>query len=78
MSAQDVVSIIASASGGYNGDVPGKSIEVEVISDVELIYSLTHVNFVDEFGSYTPVEPPVVERFRVTLVPIESDEPTGL
>jgi hypothetical protein len=64
MTARDVLNIISSLHGGFNGDVPGKQIGVERTSDTEAIYSLTL------WGPNGPTD--MVERYRLTLEPIES------
>jgi len=70
MSSAQVLSIIASLNGGFNGDVPGKQIQVEILSDTEAIYSLT------QFVNDAPTDQ--VERYALTLVeiPVEVEEPT--
>lgn len=70
MSSAQVLSIIASLNGGFNGDVPGKQIQVEIISDTEAIYTLT------QFVNDAPTDQ--VERYALTLteIPVEPEEPT--
>jgi hypothetical protein len=70
MSSAQVLLIIASLDGGFNGDVPGKQIDVEIISDTEAIYTLT------QFVNDVPTDQ--VERYALTLteIPVEPEEPT--
>lgn len=70
MSSAQVLLIIASLDGGFNGDVPGKQIDVEIISDTEAIYKLT------QFVNDVPTDQ--VERYMLTLteIPAEPEEPT--
>lgn len=69
MSSAQVLLIIASLDGGFNGDVPGKQIDVEIISDTEAIYTLT------QFVNDVPTDQ--VERYMLTLteIPVEVPEP---
>ncbi|QCQ57464.1 hypothetical protein SEA_SUCHA_19 [Microbacterium phage Sucha] len=67
MSAPEVLSIIASVNGGFNGDVLGKQIGVEIVSDTEAIYTLRH--WVDDAPTST------VEHYRLSLVEFTPDEP---
>lgn len=64
MSSAQVLSIIASVHGGHNGEVPGRQIGVEILSDTEAIYSLTHWDVETD----SPAVPSVVERYALTLV----------
>ncbi|UVT31309.1 hypothetical protein SEA_MARCIE_45 [Microbacterium phage Marcie] len=71
MSSAQVLSIIASLDGGFNGDVPGKQIDVQILSDTEAIYTLT------QFVNDVPTDQ--VERYALTLVelpplPVDPDE----
>lgn len=70
MSSAQVLHILTTLNGGFNGDVPGKQINVEILSDTEAIYQLTQ--FVDD----RPTDQ--VERYALTLVeiPVEPEEPT--
>ncbi|WKW85415.1 hypothetical protein SEA_MILANI_23 [Microbacterium phage Milani] len=69
MSAPEVLSIIASLNGGFNGNVPGKEIQVQIVSDTEAIYTLRQ--WVDD----APTDQ--VEAYRLSLVEFtpEPDEP---
>lgn len=60
MSSAQVLTIIASFNGGFSGEVPGKQIDVEVVSDTEAIYTLT------QFVNDVPTDQ--VERYALTLV----------
>ncbi|QJD53428.1 hypothetical protein QDW38_gp19 [Microbacterium phage Lynlen] len=65
MASSDVLLIVASLHGGFNGDVPGKMIDVQIVSDTEAIYSLhTYIN-----GGTTPTGE--IERYTLTLEPLE-------
>lgn len=71
MSSAQVLHILATLNGGFNFDVPGKQINVEILSDTEAIYTLTQ--FIDD----RPTDQ--VERYALTLVelpalPIDPDE----
>lgn len=68
MSASQVMSIIASVSGGHNGEVPGRQIFVEILSDTEAIYSLRHWDTETD----SPAVPEVIERYALTLAPLPS------
>lgn len=75
MSSAQVLSIIASLDGGFNGDVPGKQIDVQILSDTEAIYTLT------QFVNDAPTDQ--VERYALTLVelpplPVEPEEPAAV
>ncbi|MBW1640482.1 hypothetical protein G3H63_15565 [Microbacterium resistens] len=63
MPSREVLSIIASLDGGFNGEVYTKQIGVEIVSDTEAIYTLTCVTD----------EPPTVERYRLQLTPLPAD-----
>jgi len=60
MSAAEVMSIIASLDGGFNGDVPNKEIDVTVVSPTEAIYVLHHWENGVRSGEG--------EQYRLTLV----------
>lgn len=64
MSAAEVMSIIASLDGGFNGEAYTKQIGVDIISDTEAEYTLTCV----------ADTPPTVERYHLTLTPIMEPE----
>ena len=68
MSSREVIDIIASANGGFNGEAYTKQIGVEVLGDAEAIYSLTTV----------ADDPPTVERYHLVLTPILDSEPDPL
>jgi len=61
MSSAQVLLIVASLDGGFNGDVPDKEIGVEIVSETEAIYTLTH--WADGVRTDT------VEQYRLTLAP---------
>lgn len=67
MSSSQVLGIIASLDGGFNGEVIDKEIGVEIVSDTEAIYTLRH--WVDG----EPTE--VVEQYRLTIVAEEHTAP---
>ncbi|QNJ55539.1 hypothetical protein SEA_PHINKY_47 [Microbacterium phage Phinky] len=74
MSSSQVLLIIASLDGGFNGDVLGKRIGVEILSESEAIYTLTQ--YVDD----QPTDQ--VERYLLTLTelppePVEPEEPAA-
>ncbi|WNT45293.1 hypothetical protein SEA_BABYDOTZ_40 [Microbacterium phage BabyDotz] len=74
MSSAQVMSIIASVSGGHNGEVPGRQVFVEVFSDTEAVYSLVHW----DTEADAPLVPEVRERYALTLVelpPLPPEEP---
>ncbi|QKO02792.1 hypothetical protein SEA_KELCOLE_39 [Microbacterium phage Kelcole] len=78
MSSAQVMSIIASVSGGHNGEVPGRQVFVEVLSDTEAVYSLVHWDTTTD----APLVPEVRERYALTLVelpplPVEPEEPAA-
>lgn len=65
--SSDVLLIIASLHGGFNGDVPGQQIGVQILSDTEAVYSLaTYVNDAPT-GEVT--------RFALTLEPLSYTPP---
>lgn len=70
MSSAQVLHILTTLNGGFNGDVPGKQINVEILSDTEAIYTLT------QFVNDRPTDQ--VERYALTLVelpPLPVDPP---
>ena len=67
MSSAEVLGIVASLDGGFNGEVINKEIGVEIVSDTEAIYTLRH--WVD--GEPTDI----VEQYRLTLVEEEYTTP---
>lgn len=74
MSSAQVLSIIASVSGGHNGEVPGRQVFVEVLSDTEAVYSLVHW----DTEADAPLVPEVRERYALTLVklpPLPPEDP---
>ncbi|QUE25336.1 hypothetical protein SEA_FIZZLES_41 [Microbacterium phage Fizzles] len=72
MSSAQVLSIIASLDGGFNFDVPGKQIGVDIVSDTEAVYTLTQWAE-DSHGHWNPTDQ--VERYALTLVPLPDEEP---
>ncbi|QNJ55966.1 hypothetical protein SEA_RASPUTIA_76 [Microbacterium phage Rasputia] len=75
MSSAQVMTIISSLNGGHNGEVPGRQIFVEVLSDTEAVYKLVHW----DVNTDAPAIPSVIERYALTLVPLpdESIDPEG-
>ena len=69
MTSQQVLGIIASLNGGFNGEVPGKQIGVEILSPNEAIYTLT------EWENDAPTDR--VEHYRLTLTEFIPDESEG-
>lgn len=67
MSSAQVLSIIASLDGGFNGDVPGKQIGVEIVSDTEAIYTL------QQWENDQPTDQ--IEAYRLTLVEFTLEAP---
>ncbi|UDL15414.1 hypothetical protein SEA_PEPE25_39 [Microbacterium phage Pepe25] len=63
MASSDVLTILAASQGGFNMDVPGKQIGVEILSDTEAIYTLGH-HVSDQPTGY-------VERYALTLVELD-------
>lgn len=72
MPSREVLSIIASLNGGFNGDLPNKQIGVEIVSDTEAIYTLTEW-VIGDGGAL--VEKVGVERFQVTLTEMPAELP---
>jgi hypothetical protein len=70
MSSNQVLDIIASLNGGYNGDVQGKQIHVDLTGDATANYSLIH-NLDENYQALLP-EDCTVETYALTLVPIPS------
>lgn len=71
--SSDVLLIIASLHGGYNGDVPGCEIGVVTTSPTTATYTLTRVYNIDPLTqSWTeiPVEDRVVSTFEVVVTPV--------
>lgn len=71
MSSAQVLTIISSLNGGFNWDVPGKQIHVEILSDTEAIYTLR------QFVNDQPTNE--IERYSLTLVelpplPVDPEE----
>ena len=60
MSAPEVLAVIASLDGGYNGELLNKRLGVQITGETTAIYTLT-----DE-----SVDPPTVETFSVVVTPI--------
>lgn len=58
MSTQEVLSIIASLDGGFNGEAINKQIGVKIVSDSTVTYTLTDLS----------QEPAAVETYDVTVV----------
>lgn len=67
MSSQEVLSIIASLNGGFNGDVPGKQIGVQITGDAEAVYTL------QRWEGQTPTDD--VEYYHLTLTAMAPPEP---
>ncbi|AWN07746.1 hypothetical protein HOT31_gp075 [Microbacterium phage Hendrix] len=72
MSSQEVLTIIASLNGGFNGEVLGKQINVEILSPTEAIYTLKYFENNQPTGES--------ERYALTLVelpplPVDPNDP---
>lgn len=65
--SRNVLDIIASLDGGYNGDLPGYQIGVDITSDTEATYTLTHTHDASEVPYAALPLPHDVDTFSLVL-----------
>lgn len=71
----DVLLIIASLDGGFNGDVPGYQANIDVTSPTTATHTLTkyyNIDPITQEWTEIPLEDRTVHTFEVVVTPVET------